>query len=247
MLPGDLPMDAVSAPHVGAAATGPPLRRWRQVIKTVMLRALPRRLLLATGPPGRPGVYLTFDDGPHPEYTPQLLDLLGEHGAPATFFVIGACAERHPGLVRRMAAEGHTVGHHTYSHAVLESLSLREGVAEIRKAQAVLRSILGRAPTLFRPPQGRITGAKLLWLWLQGQTVVLWSNDPRDYSCRGPEELVAWFESHPPRTGDIILLHENRPHMLGLLPALIAETRRRGETFRRLEDPGQRDAGGAGA
>lgn len=239
----------------GAAAAGRRHRRprpWRQAIKWAMLRALPRRLITATGPPDRPGIYLTFDDGPHPEYTPRLLDLLKEHGVTATFFVIGERAAHHPELVRRMAAEGHTVGHHTYYHSAPASLSARRCVTEVRQTRALLRSLIGRAPSLFRPPHGQLTGAKLLRLWLEGQTVVLWSSDPRDYSCRGPDELAARLAAHPPGRGDIVLLHDIHPHALGALPALIAEARRRGEEFRCLADSGgepgvSRTANGHGA
>src|SRR5204863_8624195 len=97
------------------AGAGP---RWsRQFIRAGFIATLPRRLLLARGPSGSASVCLTFDDGPHPHHTPRLLDLLKDQRVTATFFVIGRWAARYPELVRRIAAEGHLVGNHTFSHS----------------------------------------------------------------------------------------------------------------------------------
>src|SRR3954470_18425756 len=87
-------------------------RTWRQALRGLLAALLPSRLFLVRGRAGSGCVYLTFDDGPHPEYTPHLLDRLKEAGVCATFFVIGRVAERYPDVVRRIAAEGHVVANH---------------------------------------------------------------------------------------------------------------------------------------
>ena len=109
-----------------------------------------------------PTVYLSFDDGPHPEHTPRLLELLRKHGAKATFFLIGDQAEKHPDIVRRIVEEGHTIGNHSMTHPRLSRLSAREQLADIARADAVLERFNGRKRQMFRPPNGRATLATIV-------------------------------------------------------------------------------------
>src|SRR5690242_977360 len=88
----------------------------RQLLRRLMATTLPRRWFLMSGPVGPQKVCLTFDDGPHPEYTPQILDILKQHSVPATFFVVGQHALANPELVQRIIDEGHDLGNHTNSH-----------------------------------------------------------------------------------------------------------------------------------
>src|SRR5262245_42795080 len=97
-----------------SSLTGQPRRWWRQALRRLLAAALPRHLFLVRGRTSSRCVYLTFDDGPHPEYTPGLLDRLAKADVRATFFVVGRMAERHPDVVRRMAAEGHLVANHSF-------------------------------------------------------------------------------------------------------------------------------------
>src|SRR5258708_3225653 len=89
----------------------------RLAIKTFLAGMLPPRFLFMRGPSWGRSLALTFDDGPHPERTPRVLDALEQHGIRATFFVVGSKAAEHPELIRRMVAAGHDVGHHSYSHS----------------------------------------------------------------------------------------------------------------------------------
>jgi peptidoglycan-N-acetylglucosamine deacetylase len=161
----------------------------RQLIRAGMARVLPRCLFLTRGPRSARSVCLTFDDGPDPEHTPLILDVLKREGVPATFFVVGRRAARHPDLVRRVAAEGHALGHHSYSHSPPEQTSAGRLVAEVGKTGDVLTRIVGFSPALFRPPHGKVTAAKLWGLWRRGMTVVLWNVDPKDFSCGSADEL----------------------------------------------------------
>ncbi len=204
---------------------------WRQGLRRALAVAVPRSLYLLSGPAADGNVCLTFDDGPHPEHTLHLLDVLAQHGVRATFFVIGRHAEQYPDLVRRISAEGHEVGNHSFSHAEPGQTSARQLIDDVCRGRQLLASLLGRAPRLVRPPKGKVTAAKLGGLWWSRQTVVLWNVDPKDYACRSADELAAWFESHPLQGGDLVLLHDSQPHAAVVLPALIADARRRGLHF----------------
>src|SRR4051812_443266 len=152
-----------------------PVSWFRQAVRRTLALTLPRRVYITHGPGRSRAVCLTFDDGPHPELTPRLLDLLARLGVPATFFVIGQEVEKYPELVRRMVAEGHTVGNHSYSHPARESISPREAAAEVTECAMVLARLLGKPPTLYRPPRGKVTARDLWRLWRTGMTTVLWN------------------------------------------------------------------------
>jgi peptidoglycan/xylan/chitin deacetylase (PgdA/CDA1 family) len=215
-------------------AIAPGQRAWRQIAKSVMLHALPNRLLVVRFAAADNAVYLTFDDGPHPENTPKLLDLLLEQDVRATFFVVGACVEKYPWIVERMVRDGHTVGHHSFHHRPPATISARELMNEIRKTRRVLEPIVGRSH-LFRPPEGAVTATKLFRLWMSRQTVVLWNADPKDCN-RDAKELAGWFATHPLSAGDVVLLHDDMPAALSVLPSAIAAARARGLRFRALDE-----------
>jgi peptidoglycan/xylan/chitin deacetylase (PgdA/CDA1 family) len=160
---------------------------------------------------GTPAVALTFDDGPHPEHTPRLLDRLAEHGIAATFFAVGTRARRHPALIRRIVDDGHALGNHSLTHSGPDRLSGRQFLQEVRSARAILQDISGRACDLVRPPRGKVTARTLWGLWSEGQTVVLWNVDPCDYRIRSGSGLNLWCDGYRPQNGDILLLHDNRP------------------------------------
>ncbi|WP_437589806.1 polysaccharide deacetylase family protein [Sorangium sp. So ce1000] len=177
---------------------------------------------------------MTFDDGPHPEHTPRLLDLLAERGVRATFFVLGTMARSHPDLVRRLVANGHEIGNHTYTHVSLEKASPQQLRAEVGTTRALLEDLTGSACTLFRPPWGKVSARALAQLWSDEHTVVLWSADPRDYAMKSPEAAVAWGAQYRPRTGDIILLHDTSNVTVALVRELIEHTSRQGIEFSRI-------------
>jgi peptidoglycan/xylan/chitin deacetylase (PgdA/CDA1 family) len=147
---------------------------------------------------------LTFDDGPHPDFTPKLLDLLSRFGAKATFFLIGRKATAQTDLVQRILREGHALGNHTWNHAILSSVGWRERSAEIKKGQAVLPRG-GRR--LLRPPHGRQNIESRLHAWTMGYEVVGWSEHVHDW-VRTDEDLLAQRLSQSISPGAIILLHD---------------------------------------
>jgi peptidoglycan/xylan/chitin deacetylase (PgdA/CDA1 family)/glycosyltransferase involved in cell wall biosynthesis len=221
-------------PGLVVANNRPSALNWRQILRRVMAVTLPRRMLLVNGPVKSGSICLTFDDGPDPVHTPRLLDVLKEQQISATFFVIGRQAERYPELVRRMVAEGHAVGNHSFTHSEPIRLSAQQLMEEVRQTRDLLFALTGQAPALFRPPKGMVTASKLLALWRSGQTVVLWNSDPKDYVSQSTEEIHAWFQKNPLRAGDLVLMHDNRPFAAEVLPELITSARRRGQKFVRV-------------
>lgn len=200
-----------------------------------LLRFLPNGWL-ATAGPARDGkaLYLTFDDGPHPEFTPPLLDLLAEHDAKASFFLIGREVERHSALARRIAAEGHTLGNHSYSHPIFDALTLPQQLDEIERTEQLLRGIDGRARHAFRPPRGVLTLPMLARLVSRRHRIDYWSYDSMDYSRRPVPQLLDTIQQHPPHTGDIVLMHDDSEHSLALLRELIPAWKAQGFDLRAL-------------
>lgn len=203
----------------------------RQLARRGLAATLPRRFFVVRGPRSARSVCLTFDDGPHPEHTPQLLAFLRRERVPATFFLVGREAEKYPDLVRQMVADGHAVGSHSYSHPRRADLSQSQVEDEVARGNAVLTRIVGSSSALFRPPQGKVTARDLWWMWRAGLTVVLWNVDPRDYASPTSQTVRDWFAARELRSGDVVLFHDTHPHALAVLPDVVGTARARGLTF----------------
>ena len=172
---------------------------------------------------------LTFDDGPHPEYTEEILDILAEYGVRATFFVVGECAEIYPDIVKRELAEGHEVENHTYSHLYFSKCGEREIEDDIEKAEDVMDDMSSYRFNFIRPPGGIITGSLDKFLREKSYDVVLWSVDTKDWTSPGVSSVVNAVMNNI-RPGDIILMHDfvsgrsSTPDALRqIIPALIAD------------------------
>lgn len=154
-------------------------------------------------------VALTFDDGPHKEYTPEILDILKKYDAKATFFVIGSNAENCPEIIKREFDEGHEIGNHTYSHPKMREISLSQLTEEIEKTQRIVKDITGKAPVLFRSPGGYLDDGIIKTIENYECTPVLWSwrQDTRDWS-RPPVKSVVDTVLNNLQNGDIILFHD---------------------------------------
>lgn len=173
-------------------------------------------------------VALTFDDGPDLQRTPAVLDLLARQGVRATFFVVGARAEAHPELVRRMATEGHVVGNHSYTHSWRFPLrSLGRTVEELRRTGEVLHRITGRQPRLFRPPFGVTNPTIARAVRRLGLDPVGWSIRSLDTMGQSPERVAARIlrRLHP---GAVILLHDRCAGSERLVGLLVEGLRSRG-------------------
>ncbi|MBX3438820.1 MAG: polysaccharide deacetylase family protein [Planctomycetaceae bacterium] len=153
-------------------------------------------------------IALTFDDGPHPEWTPAVLEELSRAGWTATFFVIGERAERHPDLVRQIVKEGHAIGNHTFTHGSPSETSSADFLNEVKCTSDLIAELTGLRTTLVRPPLGRLTGSKLCGLWAAQQSVILWNVDPKDFAMTQASQAAAWTDRYHPSAGDVVLLHD---------------------------------------
>jgi peptidoglycan-N-acetylglucosamine deacetylase len=192
------------------------------------------------GAGGEHQVAITFDDGPDPQWTPKILDILKAANVKAAFFLVGVNAEKYPGLVRRIVNEGHEIGNHTYYHPNL-ALAWPEHVRlELNATQLLLESITGRATTLFRPPYAADTQpsqiSELMPLQIAqdlNYLVVLENIDPQDWAKPGADIIVQRVKQQR-RDGSIILLHDaggDRSQTVAALPHILEWLRTRGDTI----------------
>ena len=152
-------------------------------------------------------VALTFDDGPHPRFTKEILEILDEYGVTATFFIIGINAENYPEALSLIVDSGCEIGNHTYSHVRVDKMSDGELCEEILHCENVLYSMTGKKPQLFRPPQGRVPDNLLSVSDSLGYDVILWSIDTLDWSHNPSANICAAVKENL-AGGDIILMHD---------------------------------------
>lgn len=155
-------------------------------------------------------VAITFDDGPDILYTPDILAILKQYDAKATFFVVGFRAEKYPDMIKRQMNEGHEIANHTYKHIDFRGKSKQTIEEEIKKGGDVLYHITGKRPTLFRPPFGYYNKQIIDTAKQQGYTVVMWSKhqDTRDWQNPGTSRIVRRVISRI-QPGQIILFHDH--------------------------------------
>jgi peptidoglycan/xylan/chitin deacetylase (PgdA/CDA1 family) len=154
-------------------------------------------------------VALTFDDGPDPIRTPALLDVLAEAQAPATFFLLGDAVELHPGVVTRMANEGHELGNHTYCHRYLPLARSRSVERELARTDRAIADATGQVPTVARPPWGGRSPWTVRAFARLAKRLVLWDVNSYDWKGKPADEVVARVLERT-RPGSIILMHEAR-------------------------------------
>lgn len=205
-------------------------------IKLTFQKLLGDRHLIYRLPADKRCVALTFDDGPHPQHTPRVLDILREKGVRATFFLIGGHVERHPDLARRIVAEGHAVGMHTYSHYGHDRLTLERMKQDMAKTSAAFKAVLGSAPDIFRPPYGRLSWAELRYCMGCGIRTVMWDSNPQDYRKDGEDALRTRINALDLRGGNIILLHDDMPATVKTLPDVVNKVREAGLGFTTIGD-----------
>ena len=181
--------------------------------------------------PANPGkvIALTFDDGPGP-YTAQLLDILDQHGAKATFFLIGSKVSAQADVLRRMHARGHQLGNHSWSHPELPKLPVDQIAGEIDRTNDAIKQATGVTPTVMRPPYGAVNSAVLEQLRLRGMSSILWSVDTRDWADRNSQIVCsrAVAGAHP---GAIILMHDIHQTSVGAVPCILSALKQQGYSF----------------
>jgi peptidoglycan-N-acetylglucosamine deacetylase len=185
---------------------------------------------------GAEGVALTFDDGPHPQGTPTVLETLREAGATATFFLAGEQVARRPTLAAEIVAAGHRVELHCYRHRNLLRLTARQFLEDAERGRAAIEEATGQAIADYRPPYGIFSGTTLRGVRRRGWRPVLWSRWGRDWSRRATAVSIARRSSAGIGAGDILLLHDadyySAPgswvRTAGALPLILEELDARG-------------------
>ena len=196
-------------------------------------------------------IALTFDDGPDPRTTPRILATLQKHDVKATFFVVGRRVEEHPGLLRRIVREGHTIGNHTYDHADMSYLTAGQMRVELRRTQKAVHEALGYhyQMALMRPPYGEpyFDGADALPAFRriarQEQLFpVIWTIDTQDYLMAGNPQGIVRSVVRQDRAGrkqdrdEVVLMHDIHPQDAQALPGIIDHFETPGRKFASVND-----------
>lgn len=241
MLPGDTPLPLRPAQHIVQ-----PGERWEQIAARhrVALPALidynglrlsaapvPGQVIFIPGIPRKKVLYLTFDDGPHEEWTPKFLDLLARFDAHATFFVNGVYANIYPKLIQREIAEGHGVANHSYYHSHFDKLTLDRVAWDLISTQTAI-GVDNQAPC-FRPPYGILPPAAWNVVAAQGYEVVIWDIDSLDWKQTDAQAIAAPVLERA-YDGAIVLMHDGgdeRPATLAALETVLTELGSQGYRF----------------
>ena len=172
-------------------------------------------------------VALTFDDGPNPATTNQALDTLSKYGIKATFFVLGKNVSGNEEILKRMKADGHVIGNHSWSHPVLSKLSLDEAKKQITDTEDALTKVLGSSSKLMRPPYGAITDDIRNSLDL---SFIMWDVDSLDWKSKNEASILTEIQRQV-KNGSIILMHDIHVETVNALPKVIDYLKEQGYEF----------------
>lgn len=186
-------------------------------------------------PTNKKVIALTFDDGPHPRFTPQILDLLKEYNAKATFFVLGKHVQLYPNVIKREVLEGHEIGNHTFTHIDVKTTSKKQIQEEFKKTQNEIFSVSGIHPKLLRPPFGFCNKTVKDIANKNNYKIILWSahQDSKDWSNPGIGKIIKNTISNA-ENGDIVLLHdyvEGPSHTVEALKVILPQLKKEGYEF----------------
>lgn len=178
-------------------------------------------------------VYITFDDGPSPVYTPKVLKVLAQYRVHATFFEVGQNVAAHPSVTTRVYRAGNSVQNHSWSHPDLRKLSASQFAYQVTATDRQIRAHTGYRPCCLRPPYGAVNGAVRSRTAALGKKIALWTVDPRDWSRPGASAIQARVLSHV-RPGSVVLLHDgggDRSQTVAALSGILRTLKARGYTF----------------
>jgi len=201
-------------------------RDWKGHLKALAKRVMPRAVLVDRGVGGARRVALTFDDGPHP-MADAYLDVLDRFGVRATFFVVGRECAAYPEVLARIAARGHELAGHGYTHESFPTMTVAGLRDELGRTSALLPAPSTRR-ALVRPPRGATSLRSLAVCAHAGYTTVLWSRDSDDCRTSSADDVVARLAPHALIPGEIVLLHEGQDWTLAALPRVLEALARAG-------------------
>ena len=159
-------------------------------------------------------LFITFDDGPHPDITPRVLDLLNEYDAKATFFCIGDRVKQYPAIVEQIIAAGHIIGNHTQHHLNGWKTSANEYVVDVEEAQGLIKT------SFFRPPYGRMTGKQARAIRKMGMKIIMWTILSADYDQDISPADVSKRVTENIENGSIVVFHDSEKAELNMMFAL---------------------------
>jgi len=223
--------------------------RFEKSIKHLIKRTILRDIVWSAGLGSGGRFFLTFDDGPDPQLTPVLLDVLEKHSVKASFFWVGENAERYSWLCRETLARGHMGCNHTLRHVRLKGIPFRQIRWEIEATDKLLHSYSSAPNLLIRPPHGEIGPVLALYAWLNKRKLVLWTLDPEDCQVTSAKAIESYFDKNPIKAGDIVLLHEDARYTAEALDSILSATLRKGLSAATLADlwrDNSRHAGNSG-
>ncbi len=169
-------------------------------------------------------IYFTFDDGPHPTFTPQILNIMKSFQSQATFFVTGKNCEKYPHIVQQIIDEGHTIGLHSYSHQSLLFKSRQQLNYELVHPQKILEKINGSRSTIFRPPYGRFTPRLINLCHQLDLRIIMWDIMSCDFDLKIPNHTIVNRMLEVIRNGSIVVFHDghkNSARTVNILPYII--------------------------
>ncbi len=176
-------------------------------------------------------IALTFDDGPHPKNTPRLLEMLKSRNIKATFYVIGSSIDSNPHILKRIVADGHEVGNHTYTHGNLSKMSDAALRRELDRCRDSIGRVTGVQPRTMRPPYGALlTRQREMIMREYGYPTILWDVDPRDWQRPGPSVVTQRILTGT-RNGSVVLAHDLHKPTIDAMPATLDGLLRKGYQF----------------
>jgi peptidoglycan/xylan/chitin deacetylase (PgdA/CDA1 family) len=187
-------------------------------------------LCIGHGPLGSKAIALTFDDGPNPDTTPDILRVLAKYNAKATFFLIGRRVKLYPNLVQQIAREGHEIGNHSYSHANLIKLTKDEAYTEYADCSAAIKAVVGFAPIVCRPPGGDANKLVVNLAGALGMRTVAWSLNVADFDLQDADAIQDKVVKVA-QSGEIVELHDKVYGTIMCLDDIIAALQKQGYHF----------------
>jgi peptidoglycan/xylan/chitin deacetylase (PgdA/CDA1 family) len=176
-------------------------------------------------------IAITFDDGPHPQLTPKLLDLLKERGIKATFYVIGKNVEAYPEIAKRIVDEGHEIGNHTWNHPALSKLGAAKVKSEMDRTTEIIVKTTGVTPATMRPPYGATNATLNKRLDEEfGMKVIMWSVDPQDWKYRNADRVASQLIENT-KSGGILLAHDIHASTVAAMPRTLDTLTSKGFKF----------------
>lgn len=215
--PSEAPAEAAAAYAAGDAPGAAPATE-----PAAEAPKVPKPPKWTNGPASSGAMALTYDDGPHTTFTPQLLEILKNADAKATFFMLGTQVDLNPEIAKTVAEAGHEIANHSYSHRDMNKMTTEQIRDEIKRTQDVIQAATGVRPTLFRPPYGNFNKKVIEVCEEEGLEIVTWSIDPRDWDAKQTSDSVKDKILKQAAPGAIVCIHDIHKRTITATPEIIA-------------------------